>query len=203
MLSGELPLVRHRPVLEPRQRQTIRVDGDDVPTDIDCRIDERRKLDSVRRESPRPGDVRGRCRWCCSARTGPMRIPASALRQLIERDVRVVDPVAAANGLPVVDSIGEAQARTPGIFGDVLELALSRAPRTISREDHRARNASRSGVRRRRAEGRVPGPRVRSGPTHSRSADRAVSVSLSETLNSSLTNRAVYVSRKVWNTGMS
>ncbi len=168
---GELPLVRHRPVLEPRQRQTIRVDGDDVPTDIDCGIDERRKLDSVR------GKARVQV-MCGEDAVGVVRREwgrCESLRRrsaLVERNVRVVDPVAPAKGLLVVDSIGEAQARTPGILGDVLELALSRAARTVSREDHRARNFSRSGIRCRRAEGRGPGPRVRFGPTHSRSACR-------------------------------
>jgi hypothetical protein len=48
---GELSLIRDRPVLEPRQRQTIRGDGHNVAAKIDRRIDERRELDSVRGET--------------------------------------------------------------------------------------------------------------------------------------------------------
>ena len=110
--------------------------------------------------------------------------------ELAERDVGVVDPVAPTNGLLVIESIREAQPRTPGILGDVLELALSRAPgpSPAKMTAPGMPPAPGFGVVGLKVEHLVGG----FGPGRLIvEAQTGVSVSLLETLNSSLTNRPV------------
>ena len=118
-------------------------------------IDERRLLNGAGRESlieeERRLDPVGRVR-----RQGVRLEPERRLPdELIERDVRVVDTVAAAEGAPVVDAIGGADARPPCVLRRVFERPCPGPSWTIARKDQRARTVPGTGIRRVRIERRV------------------------------------------------
>ena len=125
-VAGQLALVRDGPVLEPRQRQPIFRHRNGRRPQADRRVDERRLLNRARREAlieqKRRLDAVRRVRRQRVLLESEGRLPD----ELIERDVRVVDAVAAAERAPVVDAIGGADARPPGVLRRVLERPRSR-----------------------------------------------------------------------------
>ena len=134
-VAGDLALVRRGPVLEPWQRQAIRRHADRGSAKVDGRVDQRRELDPILRESLVQVE-----RWNQSIRhvrgeRSSTRSPAWVDRQLSERDVRVVDAVSAPDRLLLVELVGKAHSGTQGILGNVLELPLPGASRAGSGKD--------------------------------------------------------------------
>src|SRR4029453_2242959 len=145
---GELALVRHRPVLEPRQGQPVWSHRDRCGAVGKRRVDERGPYYAVLRE-PVVEIERGRdaVRQVRGQEVGLEADRWATSSELAERYSGVIDSVTAADGALVSHPLGKAGPRAPGVLVRCLrELPASGAARAGSRENQRAWNISRAWV---------------------------------------------------------